>query len=208
MAAATELLAEKAFDQLSITDIAARAGVSVGGFYARFASKDELLRRLHYGAYVTEMAERAARELDPTRWAGRGAEEIARTYFAMMIDGGARHHVLIRELVQRNRADPAAQSEWDAYDAFVDAVHAPFLALLRERISRSTHPDPELALRVGFSATSSALRETLLFGHMRPSMGSIAPAVLAAELARMLCAYLGIAASGDGDALALGIPLG
>ena len=37
-----ELLQERDFDQISIADLAQKAGYSVGAFYARFRSKDEL----------------------------------------------------------------------------------------------------------------------------------------------------------------------
>ena len=37
-----ELLREKEFDQISIAELAQKAGYSVGAFYARFRSKDEL----------------------------------------------------------------------------------------------------------------------------------------------------------------------
>lgn len=190
--AAGELLAEKPFDQLSVGEIAARAGVSVGGFYARFASKDEVLLHLHYELYVAEMAELAAKVLAPERWTGRGIGPVAHAYFGMIIRGSRRHHALIRELVQRGRAQDRGAVKVEAYDRFVEAVHDPFRERLRERMGEITHPDPELAIRVGFSACSSALRETLLFGHMRPSMGEISDETLITELTRMFCAYLGV----------------
>ena len=37
-----DLLQEKDFDEISIADLSQKAGYSVGAFYARFKSKDEL----------------------------------------------------------------------------------------------------------------------------------------------------------------------
>ena len=38
-----ELLEDREFDDISIAELATKAGYSVGAFYARFRSKDELL---------------------------------------------------------------------------------------------------------------------------------------------------------------------
>ena len=43
-AAALSLLERKSFAELKVTEIARKAGVSVGGFYARFPSKEALLQ--------------------------------------------------------------------------------------------------------------------------------------------------------------------
>ncbi|HEX8696554.1 MAG TPA: helix-turn-helix domain-containing protein [Longimicrobium sp.] len=189
--ALAELLRARPFERLSVADVAERAGVSVGGFYARFASKHDALLHLSYEGYVAETAAEAARVLAPGRWRGRGIAPVAEAYFRLVIGGARRHFAVIRELVQRSRADPGGAPGADAYDRFVEVVHEPFRRLLRARLAEVRHPDPELALRVGFSACHSAAREAVLFPHMRPVMGEIADERLAAELARMFCGYLG-----------------
>jgi AcrR family transcriptional regulator len=45
--ASTRLLAEKGFDAFTIQDVSQRAEVSVGAIYARFGSKESLLRAVH-----------------------------------------------------------------------------------------------------------------------------------------------------------------
>ena len=186
-----ELLAEKPLDRLSIAEIAARAQVSIGGFYARFASKEDALLVLSYDGYVTDMVARAAVILDPGRWRGAGVGPIAEAYFRMMIDGGQRYQAILRELVQRDRTAPETFLAQDSLERFKEGVTFPFRRLLLERAGEVTHPDPERAIAIGFSACSSALRETVLFGHMNPSMGPISDDELTRELTRMLCAYLG-----------------
>ena len=42
-------LGERSFEQMKVTEIASRAGISVGGFYARFKAKDALLDYLNHG---------------------------------------------------------------------------------------------------------------------------------------------------------------
>src|SRR5512143_476146 len=67
--AAEQLIAEKGHQAVSIPEIARRAHSSVGGFYARFRDKNELLRALEERHFIELMA-RVERLADPTRWAG------------------------------------------------------------------------------------------------------------------------------------------
>jgi AcrR family transcriptional regulator len=189
--ALSDLLRNHPFDRLSVSQIAARAGVSVGGFYARFPSKHDALLHLSYEAYVAETTRAAAEALDPARWRGLGIAPVAAAYFRLIVESTRRHHALIRELVHRARARGATPVAEDAHDRFAATVLDPFRALLLERAAEIRHPDPALAVRVGFSACQSALREALLCPTMRPTMGEIADDQLAAEITRMLCRYLG-----------------
>lgn len=194
--AATALLAEKPLDQTSVAEIAERAGVSVGGFYARFGGKEDLLLHLMYESYVAEMIEEAGHALDPDRWRGVGIGPLAEAYFAMVLRVGRRHESVLREVVQRGRNDPPAGFAEDAYDRYQEGVNDRFARLLRERIAEVRHPEPEKALRMGYALVQSALREASLFPHMRPRIGSFADAELVAELTRLFCAYLGASLEG------------
>jgi AcrR family transcriptional regulator len=195
--AVRELLEQKPFDQLSIAEIAARAGVSVGGFYARFPSKDDALHELAYASYVAETIELAEIALRPARFDGAGIAAVAEAYFRVLVTTGARHEAVVRHMVQRHRADPGAMRGVEAWERFRDGVHFPFERLLAERIGEVRHPDPHKALRVGFSLVSSALREAVLFPHMRPTPGELTLDELTAELTRMFCGYLGARLPGE-----------
>ena len=190
-AALRELLAEKPAAEIGVQELATRAGVSVGGFYARFASKDHALAHLLYDGYVAEAEAEAVRTLDPAQRAGAPVQDIVRAYFRLMVQAGRTHLPVLRELVSRTRENPQEMAGDTAWERFRQAVHEPFLRLLAARAGELRHPDPDLAIRVGFSACSSALRETLLFGHMQPSMGDVSDDTLVDELTRMFCLYLG-----------------
>jgi AcrR family transcriptional regulator len=187
-----ELVAQRAPGDIGVHEIAARAGVSVGGFYARFASKDHALAHVLYEGYVADAVRLAGTALDEARWEGQPIGPIVAAYFRLMVEAGRPHLPVVRELVHRTRENPEEMAGDPAWTRFREAVHAPFLRLMHARRGEITHRDPDLALRVGFSATSSALRETLLFGHMTPAMGPLSDDTLVSELTRMLCAYLGV----------------
>lgn len=187
-----ELLAEARFEDVSVQQVAGRAGVSVGGFYARFASKDDLLMHAMYAGYVHDALADAAQVFAPGRWDCAGIAPLAEAYFALMLRAARGHTAVLREIVHRTRGNPDTVRDSTAWEAFRQGVREPFQRLLDERMAEVRHPDPPFALRFAFSACSSALRESVLFPHMQPSAGDVAEDVMARELARMFCRYLGI----------------
>jgi AcrR family transcriptional regulator len=197
-----ELLAASRFEDVSVQQVAGRAGVSVGGFYARFASKDELLLHALYAGYVHDALEEAERVFAPGRWADASLAPIAEAYFGLILRIGRDHGPVLREMVHRTRGNPETVADSAAWAAFRQGVHEPFRRLLAERMHEVRHPDPPFAVRFAFSACSSALRESVLFGHMEPSMGPVQEDVMARELARMFCRYLGIPFPDGADARA------
>lgn len=187
-----ELLSGARFEDVSVQQVAGRAGVSVGGFYARFASKDDLLMHAMYAGYVRDALAEAEQVFAPGRWDGAGIAPVAEAYFGLMLRAAKGHGAVLREIVHRTRGNPRTVAESTAWAAFRRGVHEPFRSLLAERMNEIDHPDPPFALRFAFSACSSALRESVLFGHMEPSMGPVDAEVMARELARMFCRYLGV----------------
>ena len=65
--AVEELLATRSFDDISVGDIVRRARCSVGSFYARFASKDDLLPYL-YERYDADLRPRILARAAPAQW--------------------------------------------------------------------------------------------------------------------------------------------
>lgn len=187
-----ELLGSARFEDVSVQQVAGRAGVSVGGFYARFASKDDLLMHAMYAGYVQDALALADDVLKPERWQGQGIAPIAQAYFGLMLRAARDHGPVLREIVHRTRGNPRTVAHSPAWAAFRRGVHEPFRRLLAERMDEIRHADPPFALRFAFSAVSSALRESVLFGHMEPSMGPVDEETMARELARMFCGYLGV----------------
>lgn len=192
VSAFSELLREARFEDVSVQQVAGRAGVSVGGFYARFASKDDLLLHALYAGYVRDALAQAEQVFAPGRWDGAGIAPIAEAYFALVLRVGDTHWTVLREMVHRTRGNPDTVRDSAAWAAFRQGVHEPFRQLIAERMDEVRHPDPPFAVRFAFSACSSALRESVLFGHMQPSMGAVDEPTMARELARMFCRYLDV----------------
>jgi AcrR family transcriptional regulator len=127
-AAALALLERKSFAELSVQEIAMRAGVSVGGFYARFPSKQALLQ--YFDAPIIEgILSRAARELDSERLAGVSARGVVRTYIGLAVTAFRRHQKVLQQVALRSRTsqDQAFQQRIRNANAF---LHGRFRALL------------------------------------------------------------------------------
>src|SRR5919112_6138171 len=65
--AVEELLATRSFDDISVGDIVRRARCSVGSFYARFESKDDLLPYL-YERYDADLQPRMRHRVASVAW--------------------------------------------------------------------------------------------------------------------------------------------
>src|SRR3954463_16064866 len=75
LAAAEALFAEQSFDDTSVAEIAERAGVTTGAFYARFRDKEALLEVLEEQLYAALGGEIQRLSL-PHRTTGLSIEEI------------------------------------------------------------------------------------------------------------------------------------
>ena len=189
-AAALELLERKSFADLSVQEIARRAGVSVGGFYARFPGTQALLQYFNV-TIVDGILERAGRELDSARLAGASARTVVRTYIGLAVTAFRTHRKVLREVALRTRTsqDEHFKQRIRQANAF---LHGRFRTLLKERRRELGHPDPDLAIDLGLTFVSAAMREYVLFAEFRPDFAAIKDGRLVRELTDAFCAYLRI----------------
>lgn len=187
VAAARGVLAEKSFDEATVAEIAARAGLTVGAFYARFEDKDALLRHLEELVFdemrtlVAEVAARAdRRESGPAALVGNLVAALAGVY--------RESRAVCRALVLRSRTDGALRER--------------LRALNRENIERIVaalaasgavdHPEPARALEFALLAERSLLREAILFGEGFGHGRRWRDEELLDETTRMISRYLGL----------------
>jgi AcrR family transcriptional regulator len=132
MDASHALIAERGRDGVTVQDVVARARVSVGSFYARFAGREALL------SYLDE--ELAARERG--RWDGELGSRIGED---------ASLEARIRAVVELLVSAAAVSHETHA--------HLRTAAANALRAGRGIrHPDPDAAFEIGYAATLGAVR--------------------------------------------------
>lgn len=184
--AAEALLMEKGFEDVKVADVVARAGSSVGAFYARFRDKDGLLfalqeRWLEQAQATTDDA------TDPQRWEGAGVAEILRSVVPFLVGIFRERRGLLRAFVLRHYTDASFREQRDRLSDYVTEKLAALLLARRDEIG---HPDPERAARFGLGLVFDGIQSAVLFGEARG--GPLSDDQLAAELTRVYLAYLGV----------------
>lgn len=187
--AAEALIEEKGLADVSVPEIAARAGSSVGGFYARFRDKAELLRALEERFFAQKEArlEELAR---PEHWGETPLPEIVRACMDELVGTFRAREPLIRAFILRA-----------AHDAELLGVALRFRRQTSERIGGLlltrreliAHPNPALAIDVGVQLAFALMHEFALFGEVRAAGRTLTDDELAEELTRVVLGYLGVA---------------
>ena len=186
--AGRRLLAERDFEDVSVADIAAAAGISVGAFYLRFRSKEHLVAFL-IGDISAELQEKVERESDSARWRNASLADVLSWYLDGAATGFAAHRGILRPatIIARQTRD---RELLDLLTNFNASVHGRFRALMLERKHLIVHPDPELAVNIVLLWTSAALREAVLYGEPVSSLGAANRTRLVRELTAGAVAYL------------------
>lgn len=186
--AATALIDERGHGDLSINEVARRAGSSVGGFYARFRSKDDLLL-----AIEDDFFRRLRLLLDevavPERWRDTPAPEIVRSLVQVLVENHRRNERLILAFVARAARDP---SHPPGVLAFRQLVAERLSALAAARPELIAHPEPALAAEFAVQAVFGILQSRVISGALGAPQLQLPIEALARELERLVLTYLGV----------------
>jgi AcrR family transcriptional regulator len=155
--AARRLLAEKDHEQVSVTQLAGAAGISVGAFYQRFPNKDAFLGRVvHEGLHSAQ--QQMERELNPERWRRSTAGEATQAIVEAMMRGlhgpgaGVVRAALKRGHLDRKKLEPLVRYRAALADSAV--------ALLVPRLKGVRHP--ERAVRSAMQIAEATALDALL----------------------------------------------
>ena len=189
--AAEELISEKGLADASIPEIVRRAGSSVGGFYARFRDKNELLRALEERFYV-ELERRVEGLVDPDRWRGESTRSIVEAAVAELVATTRERHHMLAAFLYRAVQDPVFRE--DAI-RFRRGVTERFESLLLDRRAEFAHENPALAIDLGIQAAFAFMQQHILVGETRVADRTLSDEELQKELTELLLAYLGVSTS-------------
>lgn len=185
--AAEGLIEEKGLAAVSIPEIVQRAGSSVGGFYARFRDKNELLRALEE-RFLRELDERVEDIARPGRWTGVPIGEVVHALVGELIRTVREREPLIRMFFFRAAAD--TESFEDGL-RFRRGVSARACDLLADR-PEIRHPEPAVAIDLGVQMAFGLMHQTIVFGELRAGERRLSDADVVQEITRNLLAYLGV----------------
>lgn len=186
--AAESLIQDKGLADVSIPDIVHRAGSSVGGFYARFKDKDELLRALEE-RFLAQMRDLVDGLSAPARWEDASLADIVRAGVGTLLAVFHERRPLLAAFMAR-----AASGQGDGIQdilGFRREVSARFVELLHSRNEELTHPDPEVAVDLAIQVLFGLMQQLIVFGEVRVGERRLGEDELSVELARIVLSYIG-----------------
>lgn len=185
---AEALIANKGFDDVTVAEIAARAGFSVGAVYSRFRDKMGVLHCLQ-DRFVDEAHLTTDAAFDADRWEGACIEEIVGELVVFLVEIHRERSGVLRELLVRTRSEPPMV---ERKERLVAHVSDRLCSLLLPRGKRIRHPDPAAAVGFGLRLVLGTLEQAILFGEGGVYGIPASDEKLAAELTRAFLGYLGV----------------
>lgn len=189
VAALERLLRDKPFEEISVTEIAKEAGVSVGAIYRRFENKDAFIPvifELYRDRLTTyERDSRASRAAGPSPGLQAALHRsLAFAWTAIERDG---HLMRAVHLYARIRPELVGE-EWVP---LVEASRNGVRMLLQAHADELTVPDLETAVEAVTYFLNTILIEAGLYPHVGPPLGdTLAGEPLVHEMANFAFAYL------------------
>ncbi|MCP4908329.1 MAG: TetR/AcrR family transcriptional regulator [bacterium] len=193
---AEELIADKGFEDITVAEIASRAGVSVGAVYSRFHDKQGVLHCLQ-DRFVDEANLTTDNAFDPERWRGASIEEIISELITFLVEIHRKRRGVMRELVARAKNEP---SMIERKGRLVARIGECLESLLIARAERIGAPAPAMAIRFGLRLVLCMLEQAILFDDIRAYGIPDSDEQLASELTRAYLAYLDV----NGESLSVG----
>lgn len=187
--AAEALIREKGLADASIPEIVRRARSSVGGFYARFRDKDELLRALEE-RFIRETTARVGALADARRWADAPLPVIVEALGHELVSVVRERRNLIAAFLHRATRDPDSLLEAARFRADITRRVATLLLRRRDALR---HPDPELAIDLGVQFAVALMLQLVLVGEVRAAGRVFSDLEIQRELERNFLAYIGAA---------------
>ncbi len=186
--AAEALIEEKGHAAVSIPEIARRGRSSVGGFYARFRDKNELLRALEERHFL-EVWRRLDALADTTRWAHASTAQIVEAAVAELVAVTRERRRLIAAFLVSAIQDPVIR---EGGLRFRRRVEERIRELLLSRRDEMRHPDPPLAVDLGIQTAFALMNQHVLIDETRVAGRPVTDEELRRELATMFLRYVGI----------------
>jgi AcrR family transcriptional regulator len=189
IAAALELFSKKPFEEVSVGDIARKARVSIGGFYARFESKETLLSWFDEHFLDREKEQRTL-QFSEDRWKGKGVSEVVEAYLKRGASYLRKYKPLLSRITLNVRGNGLESKGLKRAREFNAAVHQSFIDLLMSRKNEMCHPDPDFAITFALMSVTAAMREQILFGERQLNPVDVSDTKLVQELTRMFLNYI------------------
>ncbi len=183
--ATEDLLNLREFEEITVAHIAAHAASSIGSFYARFSTKDDILIAV-LERYQDQAEAEMAKLLASDSWDALDLESRARVFIQSMV-GGCRKRRGVLQLQLRRRLTPGESTLPDEEERGLKAVGI-FHQLFATATNEIAHDDREQALSFALRSINSVVLSAILLGST--SHGVISDEELIDRLVAMFTGYL------------------
>ncbi len=184
LVATIDLLGEKDLREISVAEIALRAGVSTGTIYTRFEHKDALFTYL-IGELLKKQVATFRTLFDESAWRGVSLDQRVLHFARLLVTSadmqpGVQRAITIRTVLHQHAPDDEERALRD------EALRLAERWLLECR-AEIGNPRPEQAIRFALSLAVWGVQNLILF---RTDPNSLLGDNLAEEIARAMLAYL------------------
>lgn len=186
LAATEELLQERDFEEITMDEIAAEAGVAVGTLYTRFSNKHDLLPYL-ISRVQDEQLRIAPEMVNALHWKDKSLEaRVTHQIKGSALQMNSEKKGLYKAIAKRTltEADRVPDTEIEKTQKLQDIL-ASWLLQCRDEIE---HPDPELAVKMAVFLMVSPLQIKLFF--LKDRTESLDKEKFSEELIRVVMSYL------------------
>lgn len=192
VAAATELLDGRPFDEIPILEIVDRAGVSTSSFYARFPNKEVLLTYLHE-RHLRSMRQAADFAIANHVWDEMSVSQIVRQLVSIYLSHRRAKEPLLRTFMHAALEDPSYLARRTASDQYVIGVITDYLAA---RLVRDGMPVAFDHVALVVLVVTSAIKDATSAPEQFVARFRLRDEALVDGLSAMACAHLGVADDG------------
>ena len=190
MLAGLRLVETRDFDQISIADLVAEAGSSIGSFYHHFADKDDYLNTI-LDLVVEGLWVEIDRAFDDAAVAAFSTPALLRRAVGFIRDVTRNRQGLVRATLKKSMSNPVA---WIPVRAFARSYEDRIGALLAARSGDISH---EAGWERGFRQGMQMVYGTLFAAIVnRPGPMYLEDDAMVDELTNMLVRYLGVRKDG------------
>jgi AcrR family transcriptional regulator len=188
VAAFRQALATTPYHEITVGQVASEASTSVGGFYARFSSKEALLLPLMEDM-IAEFQTKLVNALDEVDRRHGKLADITGTYVRTMLTEFRKHGRVLQQVVRGATGDVAAAIA-ERVHAFNEIAHEEFRTRAWARRKEIRHRSPRAAIEMALFIGSAAAREAVNGANWRSYAIQPDDAAIAREITASLLAYL------------------
>jgi AcrR family transcriptional regulator len=185
------MLSERTWEESSVTEIARRAGSSVGAFYSRFADKDGLLHALHE-RFMSEACATIDDVFDSERWDGASISDIMKECVNFAIRIYHERAGLLRAFLIRSSSDEMfTQRTVLMRRRLTERLRSLILARRKELL----HPAPAIAAEFSMRLVQGVLQAQVFVDDTSDNGSRLDEEQLTTELVYATLAYMGVFSS-------------